>query len=520
MKRRSFIKYSSLLSTPIIVGGIPVSSIARSAMTGFLDEESDRVLVLIQLNGGNDGLATLIPIDQQDILSNVRSNIVIPESSILGIEDNLGLHPNMGGIKSLYEDGKVNMIQSVGYPDQNRSHFRSSDIWHSGSNSNEYLNTGWLGRYLDSQYDDYPANYPNEEFLDPFAMTIGSVVTETCQGIAGNFSMTVVDPNNLSQLGSPPNNELASGCAMGQFDFLSDAIEKSNEYSERIVQAYDLGSNSNVEYDDNNPLGQKLKGVARLIAGGLKSKIYVVSLGGFDTHAAQTEDDDPTIGVHATLLQYLSDAIKSFQDDITNLGFSDKVIGMTYSEFGRRIRSNFSLGTDHGDAAPLIVFGDCVNPGIVGSNPLIPNNPDQNEAIPMQYDFRSVYGSMLMDWFGAEESLVNSLFNHDFQYISIAGNCELPSSVEEEIQGSISIKTYPNPTSDISYLEFESENEWIKISLSDVMGKNLKTLSNQKFSSGNHKISIDVRDYPSGNYFINLKTKDLQKTVKLVKIGY
>ena len=152
MKRRSFLKYSSLISTPILIGGIPINSIARNGLNATFEEDSDRILVLIQLNGGNDGLSTLFPMDSYDVLANVRSNIMIPENKLLPIDNNISLHPNLQNIKSMYEDGKINFVQNVGYPEQNRSPFRSSDIWHTGSESNEYLSTGWLGRYFDSQF--------------------------------------------------------------------------------------------------------------------------------------------------------------------------------------------------------------------------------------------------------------------------------------------------------------------------------------------------------------------------------
>src|SRR5690606_27957596 len=139
-------------------------------------------LVLIQLNGGNDGLNMVIPLDQYSGLTSVRGNLVLPESSVLALTDLTGLHPKMTGLKTLFEEEKLSVIQSVGYPDQNRSHFRSTDIWTTASDSDEYLTTGWLGRYLDLKYPGYPVGYPNEEHKDPFAITLGTVVSETCQG--------------------------------------------------------------------------------------------------------------------------------------------------------------------------------------------------------------------------------------------------------------------------------------------------------------------------------------------------
>ena len=518
MKRRSFLKYSSLLSTPLIIGGIPVSSVARNSMAGMFNDESDRILVLIQLNGGNDGLSTILPMNSYDVLSNVRSNIIVPESSLLNIDNDLALHPSLTGMKSLYDDGKINIIQNVGYPEQNRSHFRSSDIWHSGSSATEFQTTGWLGRYMDSKYPGYPPEYPNTDFPDPFALTIGSAVSETCQGLAGNFSMTLVDPENIGQLGTPVNNEVASGCGGDQLNFLVNAIEKSNDYGERMIEAYEKGNNLSTQYGDANRLSNQLKTVARLISGGLRTKVYVVSLGGFDTHAEQTEDGSPITGNHANLLSLVSEAISAFQDDITQLGVSERVLGMTYSEFGRRIRSNFSFGTDHGDAAPLIVFGNCVNAGVLGTNPEISANVTQDEGVPMEIDFRSIYGSVLIDWFEIDEQDVQNLFTGGFEYIPIASTCEAPSSIFDKSKENITIKAYPNPTSDVSYIEFDSESDWIKISVLNNLGQQIKVVSNQRFAQGSHNIEIDVRDYPAGSYYVQLQSSKFQKSVPLVKI--
>ncbi len=518
MKRRSFIKYSSLFSVPVLVGGIPISSVARNAGTAMFNEDSDRVLILIQLNGGNDGLSTLFPMESYDALANVRSNIIVPENELLSLESSLQLHPSLTGFKNLYDNAQMNIIQSVGYPQQNRSHFRSTDIWNSGSASNQFESTGWMGRYLDSQFPSYPPDYPNAEFPDPFALTIGSIVSETCQGFAGNFSMALADPNNVAELATPTNNELASGCGAGQLDFLVNAIEKANEYGDRIREAYELGSNATTMYSDVDRLHAQLRTVARLIAGGLQSKVYVVSLGGFDTHANQTEEGSSTTGIHSNLLASLGSAIEAFQDDLTQLGLAERVIGMTYSEFGRRIRSNASFGTDHGDAAPLFVFGQCVNAGVVGSDPLITTNVDGNTGVEMETDFRDIYGSVLVDWFEADEEEVRVLLHDDFKYIPIAAQCSTPSSVNDDVAASIDMKVYPNPTSEHFVVEFEAEASYQRISLLNSLGQELKVVSNRKFETASHKVEVEMSSYPAGNYFVQIVGKQGQAVKKVMKL--
>jgi uncharacterized protein (DUF1501 family) len=258
MKRRSFIKASTIATTPAIIGGLPVSAIAKSALAYHVNNESDRVLVLIQLNGGNDGLSCVVPIDQYDNLAAVRGNILLPENSLLKITDSVGLHPSMSGLKSVYDQGNLGIVQNVGYENQNRSHFRSMDIWHSGSAADQILDTGWIGIYLDSLYPNYPEAYPNASCPDPFALTIGNIISETCQGTSGNFSLALSDPENISALATPVNNELAEGCYGSRLDFLTKTIQQTNEYGVVIDLAYEQGSNLTTKYDDNNELAQKL----------------------------------------------------------------------------------------------------------------------------------------------------------------------------------------------------------------------------------------------------------------------
>ena len=369
MKRRKFIQAGSFLSLPIMVGGFKVSALAENSLMNFMNGDSDRVLVLIQLNGGNDGLNCVLPKDQYAGLSQVRSNILIPESNILSITDTVGFHPEMGAMKTMFEEGKLNVIQSVGYPDQNRSHFRSTDIWTSGSASNEVVSSGWIGRYFDSLYPGYPDGFPNQDCPDPFALTLGSTVSETCQGLSSNFSLALANTDNLDELTTGGEGPLPAGCYGDELGFVRESIAQTNAYSDTILNSLDLGNTLSPKYSDDSTLANRLQIVARMISGGLQTRIYVLSIGGFDTHANQTVDGEPTTGEHAELLRELSDAICAFQDDLKLLGIEERVVGMTFSEFGRRIRSNDSLGTDHGTAAPLFVFGSCINSTVLGDNP-------------------------------------------------------------------------------------------------------------------------------------------------------
>ncbi|MFN7119310.1 MAG: DUF1501 domain-containing protein [Saprospiraceae bacterium] len=417
MKRRNFIKSAgTAMSIPLFLKGMPLAAMPKSSIFNFMDPNSDRVLVIIQMNGGNDGLNMIIPRDQYSGIAAVRSNVMIPENKVLALTDKVGLHPVMPGIKALFEDARLNIVQAAGYPNQNRSHFRSTDIWTSGSPANEFWNTGWLGRYFEKDHADFPENYPNPAYPHPFAITMGSIVSQTCQGTASNFSMTLSDPFNLFPLTQGVGSETPDTPYGRELTFLRTSILQTNAYADSITEAANGGSNK-VTYPANNRLAEQLKNVALLISGGLQTRVYVVSIGGFDTHANQVVGSDTATGDHATLLQQLSEAMAAFQNDLKQLNLEERVLGMTFSEFGRRIRSNESLGTDHGTAAPLLLFGTCVNPAITGDNPDITSDIDGNEGVPMQHDFRDVYGSILKDWFGVEETVVKDLLHPEFRYL-------------------------------------------------------------------------------------------------------
>ncbi len=516
MKRRKFLQTTSAASIPLFLGGMKVGALPKSSFFPTIND-SDRVLVLIQLNGGNDGLNTLIPLDQYSNLANARQNILIPENNVLQLEDGIGLHPVMTGMKSLYDNAKMNIVQSVGYPNQNRSHFRSLDIWTSGSDANEFLTTGWLGRYFNDLHPDFPGDYPNEECPDPFAITLGSIVSETCQGPSTNFSMALADPNNLTTIIEGEEGSLDLNTCYGyELDFLRTSIKQTNAYSESIETAANNGNNI-AQYPGDNRLAEQLKIIAQLISGGLQTQVYVVNLGGFDTHAAQIADSTTT-GLHADLLKTLSDAVAAFQEDLQLLALDERVVGMTFSEFGRRIRSNDSLGTDHGTAAPLFVFGSCINAAIIGNNPEIPEQVDNQEGVPMQYDFRSVYGSILMDWFEVSEEDVKSLLFEEFQHIPIIQLCTSTSTIDPAKEGG-EIETYnfPNPFKDWTTIVFTTKNEWARVSIYDVLGNELQVLAERQFSAGEHKINFEARHLPAGNYYYRIVTKDRQKTRGMVK---
>lgn len=428
MKRRDFIKNSLFASIPLTLGGFPLFAMSKTKVA-FSSGDNDKILVLVQLQGGNDGLATIFDASQYANLQAVRGNIIIPENSIINFHNQYGFHTVMQGMNDLWQMGNLGIVQNVGYPNQNRSHFRSTDIWNSASSAEVFDSTGWIGRLYDLNHSAYPNSYPNAAYPHPFALTMGKIVSETCQGINANYSLSLLDPFNPGTALVSAGGDIPANCFGDALSFVNDTVSQTNAFASVISAAANTGNNLSAKWDNlDTELSKKLKNVARLISGGLQTKIYVVQIGGFDTHDNQVVAGAATTGIHSRLLQELSDAICAFQDDLNLLSVSDRVIGMTYSEFGRRIRSNAALGTDHGTAAPMFLFGSCVENQILGDHPVIDTQVDMEAGVEMQYDFRNVYGTILSQWLGASENQVKDIIFEDFQALPIFKQGCLPTA--------------------------------------------------------------------------------------------
>lgn len=514
MKRRSFLKRSSIITVPTFFGGFQLAALPSRQMSELVNGDSDRVLIIIDLNGGNDGLQTFIPLDSYDNLVNARSNIIIPQNQLLSLTDTVSVHPSMTGLKDLYDNAQLAIVQNTGYTNANRSHFRSADIWNNGIETTSNVSTGWMGRYLDDNFPGYPENYPSADCPDPFAVTMGRSVSQTCQGTGGNFSIAILDPDNVGGLSVGVEPPIPENCYGDELSYIIDTYKKTNVYGERVTTAANEGVNL---YDyPNTILANQLKVVARMISGGLRSKVFILQQGGYDTHSGQV-GSDPSTGSHANLLSTLSDAIFAFQEDLKLLNLAERVVGMTFSEFGRQIRSNASDGTDHGTAGPMMVFGSCVNGGIIGDNPVISNSVATQEGVPMQYDFRWVYGSILMDWFEVPEIKVRELLPPDFQYIPICNSCNLVAT-EDEIIASLEATVSPNPFRNFFTLDFKmDQSNTVRVDLVDVLGKKVRTVLNKSLPARAHKIHVETHQLVSGVYFIRLQIANGVKTLRLVK---
>jgi uncharacterized protein (DUF1501 family) len=386
--RREFLRLSTtgigLLAFSRFAPAFLVQSTASGAPT---PEKDRRILVLVQLAGGNDGLNTVIPYQDPNYFR-LRPNLSAPAKSALKLNDAAALHPACQPLHELLGEGKLGIVQNVGYPNPNRSHFRSTDIWESASGSDEVVSTGWIGRYLDNACAGAPEQH------DPLAVHVSNEVPTAFLsdhphptfGVSQNNNRRRSRPGGKSLLedlvgGSPSTEGDENASYLRQT--MMDAL-----VTERRVQDV-LGAYKAAATYPNSAFAQSLQNVAALIAGGLPTRVYFVSLSGFDTHANQ-------LGNHQNLLATLSAGLAAFQKDLEKHGLADQVLTMTFSEFGRRPMENESRGTDHGTAAPLFVLGSKVKAGLHGTAPNL--EVKRNQDLTFSTDFRQVYSTVLSRW--------------------------------------------------------------------------------------------------------------------------
>ncbi|CCG54025.1 Twin-arginine translocation pathway signal sequence domain protein precusor [Flavobacterium indicum GPTSA100-9 = DSM 17447] len=326
-------------------------------------------VVFIQLNGGNDGLNTFIPFENP-LYYSLRPNINLAKDSIIGKTKGMGFHPALHSFAQIQQNGHLSIIQNVGYPEPNRSHFRSQEIWQTASASNQYLNEGWLGRYLDVQCKEHvPTAGINIDNIDNLAL----------KGIEPNF-ITVKDPNRFKKKSENETSMLSNN---PQLDFVRKIANSVSEGSDEIQKALSQ-SKTEITYPKTQ-LGKNLEWIARLIKGNLNSKVYYTSQNGYDTH-------DNQLAIHNTKLTELNDAIFSFYSEVKQANLLQQVTLVIFSEFGRRVKDNGN-GTDHGTAAPLFIIGGNNKNSILGQNPNL-ENLDEGD-LKYEIDFRSVYATIL-----------------------------------------------------------------------------------------------------------------------------
>jgi len=343
--------------------------------------ESDRILVLVQLDGGNDGLNTVVPFGD-DLYLQARPGIGIRPGAVVRLDDHLGLHPSLAPLRKAWDDGALGIVQGVGYPDPNRSHFASADIWHTGSTNPPERWNGWLGRALDRVV---PSDVPGLH-LDPGPLSLALVGDRVVVPSVADAARFRVDGRRdlLEAAVRRPRGDATT-------EFIRASAQQAYRTSARVEKAL-AGGDTGGAYP-RTELASRLRQVARLIDARLPSRVYAVRLAGFDTHSKQAD-------AHAALLAELGGALGAFQADLASRGLADRVLTITYSEFGRRVKENRSLGTDHGAAAPMLVMGGAVQGGFHGAHPSLADLDDGD--LKHHTDFRSVYATVLDRWIGVD----------------------------------------------------------------------------------------------------------------------
>lgn len=514
MKRRDFLKSSLLASAgvasvPLVFGGIPVHAGSYRTLAAESLAANDRVLVVIQMFGGNDGLNTFVPFTDPQYYQN-RPTVGISPNQVLKIANpSMGFHPSMTGMRELFSAGKLVAIQGVGYENSNRSHFRSENIWLTGSGPSTVLETGWLGRYLEFANPTFPLDLPP----DPFAVQIGGTLSLMLQSQKGNMGITLADPDTFFRLGRNQLDEtVPGGTPYGEeYLFVRAIKEQSDVYSQRINDAFNGGTN--VGTYSSAGLAQQLRLVARLISGGLKSKIYMVYLGGFDTHSNQ-------LTAHASLLKTLSDAAQQFSIDLQNQGLSKNVVGLTMSEFGRRTHENGSIGTDHGTAAVQFLFGDAVNSGVLGADPDF-DVTDSSGDLLHTFDYRQIYSELLEHWFDIPSEDTTQLLGGRFTPLPLIKNVTRVQTAPAE-SDFVLMQNHPNPVtlSGQTSIPFTLDSAAdMEMSLYDTQGRLLASLASGRYSAGRHTLAFSAQGLPPGIYFYQLRVGTQQVSRKMVVQG-
>lgn len=352
----------------------------------------DHILVVIQLAGGNDGLNTVVP-HQNDLYYKARPTLAQKITDLHKIDDLHGFHNSIVGFKSLYDQGKLSIVQNVGYPNPNRSHFRSMDIWNGGIDPQLQSTTGWLGRYFDAQCKgaDRPSStvgvnigkiFPHAfRNLNSLGVSLEDPATYLWQPSGKSEAIIESQKNIFNELNTP---QMEADPSLSFLQHTGMNAQLSSVEVRNAIKNYE----SKITYP-NCKLGQSLSLIARMISGGLNTRIYYAHHGNFDTHGSQS-------GRHDKLLSELGASSEAFQKDLEAIGVADRVVTLVFSEFGRRVQENASGGTDHGAAAPLFLFGKNIKGGIIGKTP---NLSDLTHGdLKFETDFRQVYATLLDQW--------------------------------------------------------------------------------------------------------------------------
>lgn len=482
--RRDFMRTMGLTtSMGMLVGSNPLKAFT-SVNTNYTGD-TDRIVVIIRLAGGNDGLNTIVPIYDYGRYQQLRPTIAHAQSELTNLNDSFAIPNSASAFMNLWQDGKMKVINGVGYPDQNLSHFRSTDIWSTAEPEQE-VTTGWLGKLITLADPDINEDPPEH----PAAIQIGNSGNLTFNGDDSlNLSFQVSNTNQLFQIAEQGlfySIDQLPDCLHGeQVEYVRKIANSTFRYAEVIQQAYE-GTTNTLEYT-NSSLASQLAIVARLIKGGLRTSFYMVNLNGFDTHANQP-------GAHNNLMRWLSANVDEFYRDLESGNEDQRVITMTSSEFGRRPRQNSSNGTDHGAAAPLLMFGPALDGnGFLGTHPDL-SDLDNAENLKYSTDFRQVYQTVMTDWLCFPQTEVENVLGESFGSLDLGFSCSSTRSVSSYYDLS-EVKMH---THDFDHFTFSVDipvSAKGQVSIFNIQGQEVAKLFRGLMHSGNNQFELYPRSH-------------------------
>ncbi len=498
-----------------LMNGTPMTAFGHAPILQALSNaDVDRILVLIQLNGGNDALNTVVPYEIDEYYR-VRPTIAIPKSSVITLENDHGLHPAMASLQNLWNNNKLAAVLNTGYSRSTRSHFEGTVNWATGSGNvigsgNVNYTSGVWGRYVEEVINnlDRPLDHP-------MAVLIGGPVS-LFQSNIGNLGVSLGDAQFIEEIARrglyDANDPRVNGIAYGRpLKYVRAVANAALSYVSSIQRAANAGSNLAGNYP--NGFGNNMAAAARLIRGGLGAKVISVSIGGFDTHSNQGGIN----GGYADRWRSISDAVAAFYDDLAIDGLDEKVLTMTFSEFGRTLGENGSRGTDHGAGASMLMFGPGLKRGVYGS---------QSDLITQLYggdpepttDFRTVYASVLQDWFGMPADEVDDMLGSTVPRMDLIENKIRVSNEPEAVPESFQLsQNYPNPFNPSTAITYTlSQPSRVTLQVFDAQGRLIRTLVDDYQPAGAHQVNFEAGRLPSGTYFYTLKTPESASTRSMV----
>lgn len=508
--RRSFLRNLGIVGTSgFLLNKLAVTATGMSPLMAALAASDDeRVLVMIRLKGGNDGLNTFIPVHDFGTYAQVRPDIHLPENELVDFTSTLKGHPQLAPLQSMWNDGQMRVVQNVGYDNQSLSHFRSSDIW-ATSEAEETQTAGVFGRYLNGLYPDFLSNPP----VSPPAIQIGGPGNLLFNNEDDfNYAISTQNPTqlyNIARDGQLHDVEAVPDCTYGeQLGYVRAVANTTFRYAGVLAEAFEAGTNTS-EYA-NDRLGDQLALVARMLRGGLKTRLFVVEIDGFDTHANQLQN-------HEYLMNSLATNTKAFFDDLGAGDIDERVLAFTFSEFGRRVYQNGSVGTDHGTSAPMMLFGKGLNGnGMAGG---LPDLTDLDNGFNMkhQVDFRSIYATVLSNWLCIDGDLVDELLGASYERIDALGlACEGVNSISNPRAKSLDLRAYLSGHEVVLEYDLPSAAN-VAVHFFDVAGRKLSSPLKGRRSGGSNleRLPLSGIGWASGVYVVSLEVNGKMHSRKL-----